>query len=124
MVRTVEGIVKQAVQDTFNRPTITRQTIINANNAMIRKSPRKVRSLNLARARRLGVMIQQPQQQPTRTPLQTTPTLRLGAMIQRPQQHPTTTPQQAAPIQNNVQDAPVEKFMPFWKKVRRFFGIK
>lgn len=124
MARTVDGIMKQAVQDYFNPPTITRQTIVNANNAMIRKSPRKVRSLNLARVRRLGVMVQQPQQQPTTTPLQTTPTLQLGAMIQRPQQHPTTTPQQATPIQNNAQDAPVEKFMPFWKKVRRFFGIK
>ena len=124
MVRTVEGFVKQAVQDTCNRPTITRQTIVNANNAMIRKSPRKLRSLNIARARRLGVMLQQPQQQPATTTLQTTQALRLGAMIQRPQQHPTTTTQQSTPTQNNTPEAPVEKFMPFWKKVRRFFGIK
>jgi hypothetical protein len=121
MVRTVEGIVKQAVQDTFNRPTITRQTIINANNAMIRKSPRKIRRLNVTRvSQQLGVTIGSNTQQT----FSTLANQRLGVMTQRPQQHPTTTPQQATPIQNNVQDAPVEKFMPFWKKVRRFFGIK
>lgn len=101
MARTVDGIVTKAVQDTFNNPVITKQTIVNANNQMIQTGRRRaIKNLSqrLVARKQIGVAIPRPTQS----------------------MQVNTAPVQAQ--KTNI--AEEVKFRPFWLRVREFFGIK